>query len=244
MESRFRKFFSGGSGRRTLARMSLWLAVMALPIAAPGGASAATQIGETFSPLDGCSSDLTNLQTTSPGGSYTASSAGVITSWSFEAGTAGASNILKFKVARPVGGDQFADVGQSSLVNTVPGMLNTFLIRVPVQAGDVIGFYKYSGAAGCSKAVAGYFTSYRVGDSGPAPSAFTPFAPATQMDLSATLEPDCDRNGFGDETQEAHVPSCGGQPTAAPAQKKCKKKKKKSNRARKKCRKKANPLPA
>jgi hypothetical protein len=239
MESRFRRLFSSRSGRRTPASLSLCLAVTALTIAAPAGASAATRIGETFNPSDGCSSDLTDLQTTSPGGSYAAPSAGVITSWSFEAGTVGVSNILKFKVARPVGGAQFADVGQSSLVNTVPGMLNTFLIRIPVQAGDLIGFYKYSGSAGCSIPTGGYFISYRMGDSGPTPSAFTPFAPVTQLDVSATLEPDCDKDGFGDETQEAGVHSCGGQRAAA--LKKCKKKR--SKKARKKCRKKANLLP-
>jgi hypothetical protein len=69
-----------------------------------------------------------------------------------------------------------------------------------------------------------------------------PFATPTQIDLSATLEADCDNDGFGDETQEPAPPVCG-QPTGqrAAALKKCKKKR--SKKARKRCRRKANRLP-
>lgn len=211
----------------------------AMVLFAPAGANAATTIGQTFTPTDGCSAGITNLQTTSPGGSYTAPSDGVITSWSFQADSTGMPNIIKFKVARSAGGTQYTDVGQSPLVNMVPGALNTFLIRIPVRSGDLIGFYKSSGTAGCSKPTAGHFVHYLTGDSGPAPSPFIPFASPAQIDLSATLERDCDKDGFGDETQQAGALSCAA--LRAAALKKCKKKK--SKKARKKCRRNVNALP-
>jgi hypothetical protein len=224
--------------RRTIA---LFLALSALAAVAPTGARAATQVGQTFAPPDGCSPDVTNLQTTSTGMAYAAPTAGVITSWSYQADNIGTPNTIKFKVARATGLNQYADVGQSPLVTMVPGMLNTFLIRISVRAGDVIGFYKAAGTAGCSRSVTGNFVHFRAGDSGAAPSTFTPFATPAQIDLSATLEPDCDSDGFGDETQEPAPPPCGPTGQRAAALKKCKKKR--SKKALKRCRRKANLLP-
>jgi hypothetical protein len=77
--------------------------------------------------------------------------------------------------------------------------------------------------------------------------------PNQRVNVSATLEPDADADGFGDETQDQCVGSAGPQsgcaaavastPTGqrAAALKKCKKEK--SKKARKKCRKKAKKLP-
>ena len=214
---------------------------LVLAVAIPTTAGAATQIGQTFAPSDGCTADVTNLQTTSSGGAYAAPTAGVITSWSYQADNIGTPNTIKFKVARATGLNVYADVGQSPLVTMVPNMLNTFLIRIPVRAGDVIGFYKSAGTGGCARSTPGNFVHYRTGDSTSVPSTFTPFATPAQIDLSATLEPDCDNDGFGDQTQEPAPPVCGPTGQRAAALAKCKKKR--SKKARKRCRRKANLLP-
>ena len=65
--------------------------------------------------------------------------------------------------------------------------------------------------------------------------------------MSAVLEPDCNHNGLGDETQEKNVsgPGCPATGRRAAALKKCKKKKRSISKLGTcgKCRKKAKKLP-
>jgi hypothetical protein len=112
-----------------------------------------------------------------------------------------------------------------------------------VQAGDVIGFLKNTSTY-CANLVAGY--SYHVfGPGDPAPGSTLSFSGPfgnTQLDVSALIEPDCDKDGLGDETQDASV-SCGPTGQRAAALKKCKKKFRHNKAKLRKCRKKANLLP-
>jgi hypothetical protein len=131
---------------------------------------------------------------------------GIITSWSYQA-TAVAQSGLRLKFARPAGGNSFTIVGQSPLEAPVAGALNTYTdVRFPVQVGDVIGYYSSSGSiAQCLKSGAGasFAFSDLMGDQ--APGSTADYGPPTsnfQADLSATLEPDADNDGFGDESQD------------------------------------------
>jgi hypothetical protein len=186
-------------------------------MAVPSGASAATTIGQTVSPGN-CTAGPTRLQTTSPGNLYAAPSDGVITSWSFQAGAAVPS--LKFKVGRPAGGNLYTIIGESALVTPSPNILNTFPIRLSVLAGDLIGFYVgVAGQCGITP-IAGFVHSAAGGDIVPPNQAtFTPQpAQMVQLDVSAQLEPDCDKDGFGDETQDQNLSNCapGTIPPPAP----------------------------
>ena len=206
-------------GRRTLA-LSTAVGLIGLIGAAP--ASAATQIGQTFAPTStGCSgpggSELTLLQTTSPGPSYAAPFAGVLTSWSFQAGSSPPQ--VKLKVGRAAGGNSFTIVGESSLRSPTPSAPNSFPIRLPVQTGDVIGIYgAYSASGDCLATNGPGFTMHQI-SSDPAPGttpSFTPFSD-TKISVAASLEPDCDSDGFGDETQDPDIASCTPPPdTTAP----------------------------
>jgi hypothetical protein len=195
------------------ARQS-WAAVAATlgALAFSTSAGAATQIGETFVPPDDCTSGITFLQTTSPGGQYLAPSSGVITSWSFQASPSPPQ--VKFKVGRPQGGTTFMIVGESSFKTPVPNALNTYTdVAIPMQAGDVIGSI-YQGVAGndCFRQSLFHDEHYFDGDPPPGTSATFQPEPEFQLDVSATLEPDCDSDGLGDESQDTELPlgeACG-----------------------------------
>jgi hypothetical protein len=185
------------------------LATTAVLLAVPSGASAATKLGETFDPVD-CSEGDTQLQSVSPGAPYQAPTPGVITSWSFQADELPPT--LKFKVARPGPGADFSMataftvVGESELRTPIANTLNTYPTRIPVQAGDVIGFFATAAGGHCDVDDTAYTMHLRGGDV--APGTTQTFNPVSiHLDLSALLEPDCDKDGLGDETQDTNLPT-------------------------------------
>jgi Ca2+-binding RTX toxin-like protein len=199
----------------TRSSFALLLAMAAL-LVVPAGAHAATPIGETFEPTWPCRDNINFLQTNSLGRSYTAPSDGVITSWSFQAPGAG-TDLLKFKVARAAGGNRFTVVGDSGgLVDPAPGTLNTYPVRIPVFSGDLIGTYWNTGnTALCANLQNGYHLRNHDGDVPPGTTAAFSEQTVFQLDVSALLEPDCDKDGLGDETQDTATtpcPTCRGRP--------------------------------
>jgi hypothetical protein len=225
-------------------------------LSAPSSALAGTTIGQTFVPTDGFG-EVTVLQTVTPAGEYSAPSSGVITSWSHRAG--GTALLIKLKVARSAGGNDFTIIGSSPLKSPVLGQLNTYTdVRIPVQAGDVIGVYNKNAGGLLSRDTAGYAYHSLLG-ADPSPSdtdtyiAPDPVSPGPQLDVSAILEADCDGDKLGDETQDADTSSCNPAPPPAgtastttgqraAAKKRCKKKFEKGPK-RTKCLKKAKKLP-
>src|SRR5262249_38985963 len=161
---------------------------------------------------------------------------GVITSFSGSSTASGQQ--MELLILTPVSGTTYHVAAKSGLaIFTVSGV-QTFPTRLSVNAGQLIGEYGMACALPAAGADFHYFA-------GAEPAIGTdqafPFAALANhvVDLSATLEPDCNHNGFGDETQESNVVCPTGQ-RAAPL-KKCQGKH--SKRARRKGRKKANRLP-
>jgi hypothetical protein len=197
------------------ARMGVAVAAGLVGLAIPAPASGAMTIGETFAPESGatCVNDFTRLQSTSPGGLYAAPAGGVITSWSTQAGSSPAS--LKLKVGRSTGGDTFTIVGDSEVQTPTPNTLNSYPVRIAVRSGDVIGLYTPTNGQCLRTAQAGY--GFHFVNADPPPGDNRPYMPASvggdlQFDISARLEPDCDSDGFGDETQDPEIPlseTCG-----------------------------------
>jgi len=201
--------------RRRFGVVLATAAIAASSVAAAPSASAATQIGETFAmSFNFCGAD-TLLQSGSPGGQYAAPFAGVLTSWSFTAGPTPPQR--KLKVARPAGGNSFTIVGESELKAPTPNALNSYPVRIAVHPGEVIGFFQ-STAGSCGARGSGPDYSFHYVSGGdPAPGTTTVFAGPnsnTQWDIAAILEPDCDSDDFGDETQDADISSCQPQPKA------------------------------
>jgi len=135
---------------------------------------------------------------------------GVIVSWSFKA----SSGNNAIQVLRPQGNGAYVDAGHSPTVPAANGNVAvTTAARLPVQAGDVIGLYNDSNGFVMSTSAVNFFASNVVRSFDPAvaatpatPAAATPFS---QLELQATIEPDADADGFGDETQD----QCPSDPT-------------------------------
>ena len=236
-----------------IRRIGLLAGMAGIALSAPAGANAATEIGTTFDPGMSFCGNM-NLQSVSPpADSYAAPSAGVITSWSYQASEGPVQ--IKLKVGGATGANSFFIVGESAVEVAAASSLNTFPTRISVQVGDVIGITPVTNGLPCIRTMAGYsYSAYVMGDD-VAPGNIATFnspAPNVQLDVSAQLEADADRDDYGDETQD-QCPGTAGPQNGCPAppltstgspttptvvKKKCKKKKKHSaSSAKKKCKK-------
>ncbi len=189
-------------------RVGLVAGVVMLAVAVPPSASGAVTFGEAIDPTDSnCLGGATYIQAVSPGGQYSAPSAGIITSWSY-LGAAGPTPQMRLKVVRRQGTtNNFTIVGESELRTPLVGQLNTYATRITVQAGDAIGFYLATTDTQCADNNPGPGYLFRVGTGDPGPGSTIALLPdgLSQLDIAATLETDCDGDGFGDETQDPSV---------------------------------------
>lgn len=129
---------------------------------------------------------------TAAGTSYVVPTAGVITSWSTNAGPWEGQQ-YGFKVFRPLGGTSFLVVGHDGPRTLTANALNTFPVAIPVQAGDHIGInIPPTGTTACS------FLTGQEGDvygyeGGTAPDGATigemETEPGVRLNVSATLLP-------------------------------------------------------
>jgi hypothetical protein len=191
-------------------------AMIALAVA-PTHATAATTLGQTFAPTQLCGEASTLLQGAVPVGStYAAPADGVITSWRHQTSDEAVS--IKLKVFRPVGPTTFMTVGESALTQIAANSQPGHSVRIPVRAGDTIGM-KGESADDLFRCLqpASSFTLWVLGSDLPAGQSgdYTSVA-SMQLDLAATLEPDADGDGFGDETQDGCSTDGTTQATCAP----------------------------
>lgn len=164
-------------------------------------ALALPNVGQAPGPASSPCSPDTFLQTgVASGTSYTVQSAGVIVAWDFWTGSPVASD-LKLKVGRPSGAGATI-VGEDPATGATPNADNTFLARIPVQAGDDIGIYT-SGTGPCS-IPAGTSDTFAYVSGDLAPGSFSVFSSANsfKFPVDALVEPDADQDGFGDNSQD------------------------------------------
>jgi hypothetical protein len=178
-------------------------------VVAPASAGAASTVGQTFAPTKSvCSGSATFVQETTPAGEYTIPFAGVITSWSYQAGSTPPTQ-LKLKITRRNFFLNYTIVAESAVqTGLTPNALDTFPTRIPVQAGDRLGLFAaivadcVNGNPGGNPA-SGYTAAEHSGDD-PVGSTHNYASDSNErLDVSAVLEPDADNDGFGDETQDA-----------------------------------------
>jgi RTX calcium-binding nonapeptide repeat (4 copies) len=214
-------------GRRMgkLARTIPVVAIAATALmAAPSTASAAVTVGQIAPtpPTPICASPVDRLQpTVSAGTTYIVPANGTITSWNTLAGAS--SGELKMKVFRRVSGDTYIAVGHDGPRNLTVNTPNTFSTSVPVKAGDLLGLNSFSGLPNCSFVVTG--DSYLRAPPDPGTGDLADGQPALFIDpvldrrlnISAVVEPDCDNDGLGDETQDTNLSSCPGTTPTGPA---------------------------
>ena len=225
-----------------------------LALIAPSGAFASTLVG---SPLTGnfssssrsCSPACTDFNTElpEPGANVTSPIDGVIVRWRMM-GNAGTAS-FQLRVVHPEAGNQFLGVGTSSPGVPTGAGPSVFSTQLPISAGDYIGINLPSGVSwnGHSAPVLGAdFVSVQPTLTETLPAQTPNFTvDDTEEGVNADVEPDCDNDGLGDETQDANLPDACKPPVVQPVQpavkKKCKKQKKKhsaSSAKKKKCKKK------
>jgi RTX calcium-binding nonapeptide repeat (4 copies) len=180
-------------------------------LAAPSAAGAAVSLGQTATPIRGCGSGAYLMQSATaadpryavPSGPY-----GVITSWRFQGYSMGAGpGTGRLFVWRPTAApNQFIYVDSTRPEIFVGGMVRTFATRLPVQVGDILGMVAPEPCLlGLPGQPAGdevrYFLSATEPPKGSTQTT-TGLLPAERILIAANVEPDSDRDGFGDETQD------------------------------------------
>ena len=190
---------------RWFARLAVVSALTAIPLVGATGATAATEAGNK------CNADFFSVGNTIVQASRTAGSPlpiaapvdGVVTKWRL---TSGAPEVFAqtMKVLRPTASSKtFQVVGESNVAGIVTGA-NSFDARLPVQAGDKFGLYGTAGALFCGGVGTaddkiGFFAGNPAVSSN---MAIESESEPAQIPVSVTIEPDADREGHGDETQD------------------------------------------
>jgi hypothetical protein len=147
---------------------------------------------------------------------------GVITSWSYQAPQLAQTGPIELKVARPAGNNNLRIIAESDRVPAeaqTPLSLFTQQVRIPVQAGDLIGLYVPGGIAnfGVTGDPGETFVA-KVDDVDRGVGDITDYGAPIQgvVDMSAQLEPDADADGFGDDTQDQCLGESGQENGCAP----------------------------
>ena len=193
----------------------LTLAALALVLALPAAAPAATSLGQTASGAGTCQGNLALAQTSSSAPEYTVRAGGVITELRTE-GHALEGN--KLHVFRPRGNNSFTILA-SVPVTPAPGVIRV-PVRVPVLPGDVLGMSIGPDAnqncfiPGTNVDNAQDFVAGRNGAAPDSGEVTLNQPEAARLNVGATLEPDVDGDAFGDETQDA-CPDDRGRTTQA-----------------------------
>jgi hypothetical protein len=177
---------------------------MAMSVGAAKPVAAATEIGSTFDPGSSFCGNLLLQSVSPPADPYAAPSAGVITSWSYQASEVPVQ--IQLKVGRAAGTNQFTIAGESAVETASSIPLNSFPARISVLAGDLIGIRPVTIGLPCIRGMAaGYsYSAFVMGNDIPpgTTATFNPPVANVQLDVAASLEPDADRDDFGDETQD------------------------------------------
>jgi hypothetical protein len=176
-------------------------------------ATAAVTLGQTADPNAYCGSNTYLAQTAvggSPGyavpGGY-----GVITSWSFK-GYSSNPGTGRLLVWRPTGtADQYTLTHKSPVESFIASTIATFPVQFPVEPNDVLGL-------ACSQpglllsTLPGDVIRYVTTGTEPAEGSVQTLSGMLNEDrllVSANVEPDTDKDTFGDETQDKCIGTAG-----------------------------------
>ena len=186
------------------------LAVVAGLLALANPAEAATTIGDTTANNNIlCNQPGVNLLNTATAGPPTyavPAGGGIITAWSWRTG-ADSPGSGKLLVLKPTAPPSYTVVAKSAQ-QTFSGVnqVNTFPTRIPVSAGDLIGF-RTGGAMRCgfTSAAGDMFGIGAANSPEPEPGSAVQFPSVVngfRVPVSAVVEPDVDGDGLGDESQD------------------------------------------
>jgi hypothetical protein len=176
-------------------------------VASPS-ASAATEVGDNCVANELAETTVLGLfEVNNPFSPFPGASpsAGVITKWTTTSAIPAPFALPHvMKVVRPLGPTAVQILSESPAGGVLPGA-NSFDVRIPIQAGDHIGLVPANefGLLVCEApgqpGIVGLFEG--AGTPGTTVAAAQGSAPI-RVPVSATVEPDADNDGFGDETQD------------------------------------------
>jgi Ca2+-binding RTX toxin-like protein len=200
---------------------------VAFTLLVPGFAHAAELIGQTGTMGGSCTDDEAYVQKTlTSGAGYSPSVSGVITSWR-AAGDPDLAQTIVLMVLRPDSATQFTSVGSDIVRTLTPNTLNTFTgLHLPIESSQRIAVYLPAGStascvfnSGNPGDTEGFSVPFGVGQ----PPIGVPFDYSgsdigVRVNAQAVVEPDCDNDGLGDETQDTNLSGCapGTIPPPAP----------------------------
>jgi hypothetical protein len=195
--------------------LSVVTAALVLLWAIPGTAGAAVQLGQTSptNPVNCGETDVNVVQRATVAGlNYQVPApGGVITSWSHR-GRTPTEGSGRLQIWDSTGGDNFVLVGRSEIEDFTAGVVTSYLTRIPVDPGDLLGLRSFEADTGCAEfSVAGNVVGAEFPASDPNPGdvrTLPPF-PGLVWNVAAVLEADADGDGFGDETQDACLGEAG-----------------------------------
>lgn len=187
-----------------MRKLILSAVLAAAAVTAPASASAATDFGNactatTTSP--GVTVVMTGKAPANPL-PIAAPVAGVITKAKFTLPVTPITIPTEVKTLRPTGPPGTYQVIESSSSLPVTGGTSSYDVRLPVQVGDLLGVASGLGSLMCSTPNAGDTVGTAPGLLPPGASAAFASLPSTAIPLVASIEPDADADGYGDETQD------------------------------------------
>lgn len=194
------------------SRITLVIFTLAALLLIVPAAGAATTIGSNMSGTANdafaCNTTCSIVQTSVSTGSAASTVDGVVVRWRIK--TNGAGGPFGLRIAKPFEPGLRIGAGSSGLVMATGPGINEFTTRLPIRVGDNIGLsitqataasdVRYKPGVATPGASAMYFEpELPEGGGGTAPTIVNDQA---EVFLSADIEPDADRDGFGDETQD------------------------------------------
>jgi hypothetical protein len=136
---------------------------------------------------------------------------GVIVRWRVRVGATTDAQTIRIRVVRRVDPDQFTAISSGQLESIPAGAgTYTFPAQLPIRSGDQVGGEADSntdiqwGLTQGDAHLFGYNPSPPDGETTLTPVFIDPW----QVTLNVDVEPDCDKDGLGDETQDADVSTC------------------------------------
>ena len=208
---------------RSVGLVSAALVAMLPGVVVDTAAAAGTTVtvGQNSATSGACGSPTLYVQDAVAGGAPYTTPAGVVTSWTIVVpSTTGAT--VKLKTVREGPADTYTIQRSSEAVQLTTTGANTFASHIPVSAGDAVALWAVSTmTTPCA------FTTGQAGDqlgsfilsSEPQPGDSYPFGgfnPGQRLNVSATVEPDADGDGYGDVTQDTCPTRAGSQGDCQP----------------------------
>jgi hypothetical protein len=183
------------------------LAVGLVGLAIPSSAAAATIVGETAPIGNSCFDNNVSFVQSQVGAppTYTVPFDGVLTDFTAWGETVGDQTRL-LVLSPPSSGTLYRVAAKSEFVTFTAIGLSTFPAQVPARAGEVIALFNNP----CFRETPGNPENIVSIYNGPDPpvgsdAEYVQSGVNERVTLSATLEPDCDSDGLGDETQDPSV---------------------------------------